>query len=137
MNEENRVALSKHQVMNLRRWGRPATQRKSASPFRGLPTTEQPATRNNVTASPPHIPSEVKMKRYHSPSFTTHAKVQHSSETSDTSGGRRRNLSFDEVFYDELIFVIFSCLSARDLCAIQPTNKNWARLSQDNQVHSK
>ena len=76
------------------------------------------------------------MKRSHSPSLTTPAKVQHSSETSDASGGRRRNLSFDEVFYDELILVIFSHLSAPDLCVIQPTNKNWARLSQDNQVHS-
>ena len=89
------------------------------------------------TAATPHIPPKAKMKRSHSPSLTTHAKVQHSSETSDASGGRRRNLSFNEVFYDELILVIFSYLSARDLCAIQPTSKNWARLSQDNQVHSK
>ena len=77
------------------------------------------------------------MKRSHSPSPTVHTKVQHSSETSDTSGGRRRNLSFDEIFFDELILVIFSNLSAGDLCAVQPTNKNWDRLSQDNQVHSK
>lgn len=76
------------------------------------------------------------MKRSQSPSFTTHAKVQHSSETSDASYGRRRSLSFDEAFYDELILVIFSYLSAADLCIIQTTNKNWARLSQDNQVHS-
>lgn len=81
-------------------------------------------------------PSKVKMKRSHSPSPTPPAKVQHSSETSDTSCGRRRSLSFDEVFYDELILVIFSYLSAGDLCTIQPTSKNWARLSQDNQVHS-
>ncbi|KAF9644555.1 hypothetical protein BDM02DRAFT_3102756 [Thelephora ganbajun] len=74
------------------------------------------------------------MKRSHSPSPSTRAKVQHSSETSDASGGRRRNLSFDEVFYDELILVIFSHLSAEDLCTIQSTNKNWARLSQDNQL---
>ena len=78
-----------------------------------------------------------KMKRGHSPSPTTHTKVQHSSGTSDTSSGRRKNLSFDEVFYDEVILAIFSYLSARDLCAIQPTNKKWARLSQDNQVHLK
>ena len=77
------------------------------------------------------------MKRSHSPSLTAYAKVQHSSETSDASGGRRRNLSFDEMFFDELILVIFSHLSAGDLCTIQATNKNWARLSQDNQVHSK
>jgi len=77
------------------------------------------------------------MKRSHSPSLSSHAKVQHSSETSDASRGRRWNLSFDELFFDELILVIFSHLSARDLCTIQATNKNWARLSQDNQVHSK
>lgn len=76
------------------------------------------------------------MKRSQSPFFTTHAKVQHLSGTSDSSRGRRRNLSFDEVFYDELILTIFSYFSAVDLCMIQPTNKNWARLSQDNQVHS-
>lgn len=76
------------------------------------------------------------MKRSQSPSYNTHAKVQHSSETSDATRGRRRNISFDQVFYDELILVIFSYLSAVDLCVIQPTNKNWARLSQDNQVHS-
>jgi len=77
------------------------------------------------------------MKRSHSPSLSARAKVQHSSETSDASGGRRRNLSFDEIFFDELILGIFSHLSARDLCTTQATNKNWARLSQDNQVHSK
>jgi hypothetical protein len=106
----------------------PAT--KSASTVRGSPTAEQPS-------NPTHISSKAKMKRSHSPSLTVHAKVQHLSKTSDASGGRRRNLSFDEVFYDELILVIFSHLSARDLCAVQPTNKNWARLSQDNQVHAK
>lgn len=76
------------------------------------------------------------MKRSHSPSSTRFAKVQHSSETSDATDGRRRNFPFDEVFYDELILVIFSYLSAGDLCTIQLTNKNWARLSQDNQVHT-
>ena len=95
---------------------------------------QQPDSPGSIT---PQIPSKMKTKRSHSPSLTTHAKVQHSSETSDASGGRRRNLSFDEVFYDEVILVIFSYLSAGDLCAIQPTNKNWARLSRDNQVHSK
>ena len=84
-----------------------------------------------------HCVTPRKMKRGHSPSPTTHTKVQHSSETSDTSSGRRKELSFDEAFYDELMLVIFSYLSARDLCAIQPTNRKWARLSQDNQVHLK
>jgi len=93
---------------------------------------------SSLLTFPPHpLASKARMKRSHSPSPTARAKVHHSSKTSDASGGRLRNLSFDQVFYDELILVIFSYLSARDLCTIQPTNKNWARLSQDNQVHSK
>ncbi|OBZ66562.1 hypothetical protein A0H81_13471 [Grifola frondosa] len=42
--------------------------------------------------------------------------------------------SFDTVLYDEIILVIFSYLSWTDLCAIQCTNKNWARLALDNQL---
>lgn len=43
--------------------------------------------------------------------------------------------TFDTLFYDELILHIFSHLSYRDLCAVQRTNRNWARLALDNQVH--
>ncbi|TBU55663.1 hypothetical protein BD310DRAFT_677392 [Dichomitus squalens] len=39
---------------------------------------------------------------------------------------------FDELF-DELILFIFSYLSHTDLCNIQRTNRNWSRLSLDNQ----
>ena len=45
--------------------------------------------------------------------------------------------TFDTLLYDELILVIFSYLSWADLCAVQRTNRNWARLALDNQVHSR
>lgn len=41
--------------------------------------------------------------------------------------------SFDQL-YDEVVLVIFSYLSYKDLCMIQPTSQNWARLALDNQV---
>lgn len=41
-----------------------------------------------------------------------------------------------ESLYDELILHIFTCLSYTDLCVAQSINRNWARLSLDNQVHS-
>ncbi|EJF60421.1 hypothetical protein DICSQDRAFT_87930 [Dichomitus squalens LYAD-421 SS1] len=40
---------------------------------------------------------------------------------------------FDELF-DELILFIFSYLSHTDLCNVQRTNRNWSRLSLDNQL---
>ncbi|OCH86515.1 hypothetical protein OBBRIDRAFT_783094 [Obba rivulosa] len=43
-------------------------------------------------------------------------------------------ISFDNVFVDELLLLIFSHLSWNDLCAIQRTNRNWARLALDNQL---
>ncbi|EGN99529.1 hypothetical protein SERLA73DRAFT_121689 [Serpula lacrymans var. lacrymans S7.3] len=42
--------------------------------------------------------------------------------------------TFDDAFYDELILSIFSFLGSTDLCAIQATNSNWARLASDNQL---
>ncbi|KAI0305429.1 hypothetical protein B0F90DRAFT_1947690 [Multifurca ochricompacta] len=39
-----------------------------------------------------------------------------------------------ESLYDELILHIFTCLSYTDLCTLQSTNRNWARLSLDNQL---
>lgn len=45
--------------------------------------------------------------------------------------------TFDNLLYDELILVIFSYLSWTDLCAVQRTNRNWARLALDNQVLSR
>lgn len=44
--------------------------------------------------------------------------------------------TFDSLLFDELILVIFTYLSHTDLCTIQCVNRNWARLSLDNQVHS-
>ncbi|THH08154.1 hypothetical protein EW145_g2893 [Phellinidium pouzarii] len=43
-------------------------------------------------------------------------------------------LNFDSSLYDELVLVIFSYLSWTDLCAIQSTNRHWARLVTDNQL---
>ncbi|EMD32096.1 hypothetical protein CERSUDRAFT_109007 [Gelatoporia subvermispora B] len=44
------------------------------------------------------------------------------------------DLSFDDVFVDELLLLVFSYLSWHDLCTIQRTNRNWARLALDNQL---
>lgn len=44
--------------------------------------------------------------------------------------------TFDSLLYDEVILVIFSYLSWMDLCTTQRTNRNWSRLSLDNQVHT-
>ena len=41
-----------------------------------------------------------------------------------------------ESLYDELILHVFTFLSYTDLCALQTTDRNLARLSLDNQVHS-
>ncbi|KAI0315965.1 hypothetical protein OF83DRAFT_1129515 [Amylostereum chailletii] len=42
--------------------------------------------------------------------------------------------TFDTLLYDELILFIFSYLSFKDLCNAQLINRNWSRLSQDNQL---
>ncbi|KAG0708329.1 hypothetical protein DFH29DRAFT_891950 [Suillus ampliporus] len=42
--------------------------------------------------------------------------------------------TFDNALYDELILFIFSFLNSRDLCAMQATNRNCARLASDNQL---
>ncbi|CCM03337.1 uncharacterized protein FIBRA_05466 [Fibroporia radiculosa] len=42
--------------------------------------------------------------------------------------------TFDTLLYDEIVLVIFSHLSWADLCAVQPTNRHWSRLSLDNQL---
>ncbi|KAI0063673.1 hypothetical protein BV25DRAFT_1883533 [Artomyces pyxidatus] len=42
--------------------------------------------------------------------------------------------TFDTLLYDELILHIFSYLPYTDLCSIQATNRNWARLALDNQL---
>ncbi|KIJ49712.1 hypothetical protein M422DRAFT_66161 [Sphaerobolus stellatus SS14] len=50
------------------------------------------------------------------------------------SNSREGPITFDSSLYDELILLIFSHLSYRDLCAVQAINQNWARLSLDNQL---
>ncbi|KAI0768776.1 hypothetical protein BD413DRAFT_561338 [Trametes elegans] len=42
--------------------------------------------------------------------------------------------SFDAVLSDEIILFVFSYLAPADLCAVQRTNRNWFRLSLDNQL---
>ncbi|TFY61546.1 hypothetical protein EVG20_g7010 [Dentipellis fragilis] len=42
--------------------------------------------------------------------------------------------TFDTLLYDELVLHIFSYLPWEDLCAVQATNRNWFRLSADNQL---
>ncbi|CAK5281759.1 unnamed protein product [Mycena citricolor] len=41
-------------------------------------------------------------------------------------------LSFDDLFYEELILLVFSQLSWSELCAAEAVNKNWQRISLDN-----
>jgi hypothetical protein len=45
--------------------------------------------------------------------------------------------TFDTLFYDEIILLIFSFLSYSDLCSAQSVNHNWSRLARDNQVHTR
>ncbi|KAI0824067.1 hypothetical protein BC628DRAFT_1539445 [Trametes gibbosa] len=42
--------------------------------------------------------------------------------------------AFDNILSDEIVLFVFSYLSQSDLCAVQRTNRNWARLSLDNQL---
>ncbi|KAJ2979775.1 hypothetical protein NUW54_g11091 [Trametes sanguinea] len=42
--------------------------------------------------------------------------------------------SVDAMLSDEIALFIFSYLSPSDLCAVQCTNRNWARLALDNQL---
>jgi F-box-like len=49
----------------------------------------------------------------------------------------RRLLTFDNSIYDELVLCIFSHLSWVDLCAVQVTSRNWARLAADNELWRK
>ncbi|KAH6913996.1 hypothetical protein BKA70DRAFT_1181876 [Coprinopsis sp. MPI-PUGE-AT-0042] len=49
----------------------------------------------------------------------------------------RRLLTFDNSIYDELVLCIFSHLSWVDLCAVQATSSNWARLAADNELWRK
>ena len=68
-----------------------------------------------------------------SPALEPPAKRQHTSSSLPIT---RLQLTFDSALYDELILSIFSHLSWTDLCIVQRTNKNWARLASDNQVYN-
>lgn len=48
-----------------------------------------------------------------------------------------RLLTFDNSIYDELVLCIFAHLSWIDLCAVQATSRNWARLAADNELWRK
>ncbi|KAJ3554924.1 hypothetical protein NM688_g2853 [Phlebia brevispora] len=72
--------------------------------------------------SPDNLPPQ---KRLH----TTSSSFSHT-----PSHPQATNLA---TLYDEIVLVIFSFLSYRDLCAIQRTNHNWSRLALDNQLWKK
>ncbi|CAL1708019.1 unnamed protein product [Somion occarium] len=72
-------------------------------------------------------------KRQLSPAPLPVAKRPHISAPV-TSGSSRERPSLDTLLYDEVLLLIFSYLSWADLCAIQATNRNWCRLSLDNQL---
>ncbi|KAH9924854.1 uncharacterized protein B0H18DRAFT_1010472 [Fomitopsis serialis] len=75
------------------------------------------AERSKRPLSPAPLPPP---KRLHSPGGS-HRSHQNQS-------------TFDSLLYDELILVIFSYLPWADLCTVQRTNRNWARLALDNQL---
>lgn len=45
--------------------------------------------------------------------------------------------SFEALLYDELVLHIFSHLDYTDLCAVQATSRNWARIASDNELWRK
>ena len=71
-------------------------------------------------------------KRSLSPAILPPSKRLHT--TSITKAPPLQPLRFDNCLYDELILYIFSYLSWVDLCVSQPTNRNWARLTADNEL---
>lgn len=89
--------------------------------------------RATSTSSSWTLPTTVMSKHRLSPIPEPPAKRQHTLSSSPIA---RLQLTFDSALYDELILSIFAHLSWADLCVVQRTNKNWARLSSDNQVHN-
>lgn len=71
-------------------------------------------------------------KRPLSPGVLPAAKCRHTASSSQARSTVAP--TFDSALYDEVILQIFSHLSSADLCAIQRTNRNWARLALDNQL---
>ncbi|TFK54061.1 hypothetical protein OE88DRAFT_1695177 [Heliocybe sulcata] len=71
-------------------------------------------------------------KRPLSPAPLPVSKCRHTSSSSQAHTSL--TINFDSALYDEVILQIFAHLSFVDLCAIQRTNRNWARLTLDNQL---
>lgn len=70
-------------------------------------------------------------KRSLSPAFLPPSK-RHTTRITKTP--LVQSLRFDNCLYDEVILYIFSYLSWVDLCVSQPTSRNWARLTADNEL---
>ena len=68
-----------------------------------------------------------------SPAPLPPSKRLHTTGTERRTQDLQPRSSFESLF-DELVLVIFSYLSYTDLCNVQRTNRNWSRLSLDNQV---
>ena len=73
-------------------------------------------------------------KRPHSPDYLPEAKRVQGLES---SARQHVSTSSFDALYDEVILVIFSCLSYNDLCAVQPVCRDWSRLALDNHVRDK
>ena len=81
-------------------------------------------------------PSSPMAKRSLSPAHLPPAKRSHLSTPSTSTSISPAKFNCFESLYDELVLHIFTFLSFTDLCALQTSNRNLARLSLDNQVHS-
>jgi hypothetical protein len=81
-------------------------------------------------------PSSPMAKRSLSPAHLPPAKRSHPSTPSTSAYVPPARPNCFENLYDELVLHIFTFLSYTDLCALQTSNRNLARLSLDNQVHS-
>ncbi|KAI0700941.1 hypothetical protein BC835DRAFT_1411799 [Cytidiella melzeri] len=72
-------------------------------------------------------------KRPLSPSLQPPPKRLHNTHSTSTIHPKA---SFDQL-WDEIVLVIFSYLSYKDLCGVQATSQNWSRLTLDNQLWKK
>ncbi len=75
------------------------------------------------------------MKRELSPAPLPPSKRAHTS-SEPSLNVHKPQLAFDTLLFDEIILLILSHLSWTDLCAMQATNRNFFRLSLDNQVYT-
>lgn len=79
------------------------------------------------------IQSRTMPKRSLSPAPLPPTKRIHTA-TEDHPHAVLESRPFDTILSDEIVLFVFHYLSSSDLCAVQRTNRNWARLSLDNQV---